>query len=113
MDVPALLTVQAGVSVAALLLLWLLETWLPLFVDRPHRLRHASRNLVIGGLNLAIIGLFFASATAAVTGWARSSGVGLLHWFSWPFAVKLALGVLLFDAWMYLWHRANHAVPLL
>src|SRR3954447_9778653 len=113
MDVPALLTVQAGVSVAALLLLWLLETWLPLFVDRPHRLRHAARNLVIGGLNLAIIGLFFAGATAAVTAWAEARRFGLLHWLSWPLAVKLALGVLLFDAWMYLWHRANHGIPFL
>ena len=50
-----LLQVQTGVSAGVLLLLWLLETWLPLFVDRPHRLRHALRNLGIGGLNLAMV----------------------------------------------------------
>jgi len=64
-------------------------------------------------LNLAIIGLFFAGATAAVTTWAEARRFGLLHWLSWPLAVKLALGVLLFDAWMYLWHRANHGIPFL
>ena len=51
MKTEQLLQVQTVIAVAVLLLLWLLEAWLPLFVDRRHRLRHAVRNLVMAGIN--------------------------------------------------------------
>ena len=35
LSIHVLLTIQAGVSVAALLTLWLLEAWVPFFLDRP------------------------------------------------------------------------------
>ncbi|MFN3652180.1 MAG: sterol desaturase family protein [Armatimonadota bacterium] len=112
-DVSRLLQIQTVVSVLALVLLWLLETGLPLFVDRAHRLRHAARNLGVAGLNMAVLGLGFAAATAAAAGWAEAHRFGLLHRLSAPLWVELGLAFLLFDAWMYLWHRANHAVPFL
>jgi sterol desaturase/sphingolipid hydroxylase (fatty acid hydroxylase superfamily) len=108
-----LLPVQGTVSVIVLLVLWLLETWLPLFVDRPHRLRHAGRNLVIAAVNLVVIGVGFTAATAHVAAWAASANFGLLHVLRLPLGVELPLSLLLFDAWMYLWHRANHAIPFL
>lgn len=112
-ELASLAPIQAGVAVGALLVLWLLETWLPLFVDRPHRLRHAMRSFAVAGINLAVIGLFFAGGTAAVAAWAEGAGFGLLNALLWPLWVELPLALVLFDAWMYLWHRANHAVPVL
>jgi sterol desaturase/sphingolipid hydroxylase (fatty acid hydroxylase superfamily) len=108
-----LLRVQTGVSVGVLLVLWLLETWLPVFVDRPHRLRHAFRNLVMAGINLAVMGLVFAAAAAGVAAWAEAAPFGLLHWLAVPLWVEIPLALVLFDAWMYLWHRANHAISFL
>src|SRR5438046_2993852 len=96
-----------------LVFLWLLETWLPLVADRPHRYRHAFRNLVVAGLNMAVITLLFAAAVAGVAAWAARNRLGLLHQFAVPPWVKVTLALLLFDAWMYLWHLANHAVPFL
>src|SRR5437588_5160641 len=108
-----LVQVQTGVSAGVLLLLWLLETWVPLFADRPQRLRHAARNLVIAGINLAVMGLVFATAAAGAAAWAERAHFGLLHRLAAPLWVELPLALLLFDAWMYLWHRANHALPFL
>ena len=113
MDPQQLLNIQTVVAVGALAALWLLEAWAPVFADRPHRWRHALRNLAVAGVNMAVIGLLFAAAAAAVAGWAERSGFGLLHRFAAPVWVELPLALLLFDAWMYLWHRANHRVPFL
>jgi sterol desaturase/sphingolipid hydroxylase (fatty acid hydroxylase superfamily) len=104
---------QAAVGIVVLLLLWLLETWFPFFIDRPQRLRHDLRNLVVGGLNLTVIGLGFSAATASVAAWAERTQFGLLNRWAGPPWVELPVALLLFDAWMYLWHRANHAVPFL
>jgi sterol desaturase/sphingolipid hydroxylase (fatty acid hydroxylase superfamily) len=112
-DTQQLLQVQTVSAAGVLVLLWLLETWLPLFVDRPHRYRHALRNLVVGGINMAVIGVLFAAAAAGVAGCAEQTRFGLLHQFAAPLWVELPLALLLFDAWMYLWHRANHRVPFL
>jgi sterol desaturase/sphingolipid hydroxylase (fatty acid hydroxylase superfamily) len=104
---------QAAVGSVVLLLLWLLETWFPFFVHRPERLRHALRNLVMGGLNLTVIGLGFSAATTGAAAWAEKEQFGLLNRWSGPLWAELPVALLLFDAWMYLWHRANHAVPFL
>jgi sterol desaturase/sphingolipid hydroxylase (fatty acid hydroxylase superfamily) len=45
--------------------------------------------------------------------WAESNRFGLLRLLSLPPALALAAAILLFDGWMYLWHRANHALGLL
>ena len=42
MDAQRLLKAQTAIAVVVLVLLWLLETWFPVFVDRPHRFRHAT-----------------------------------------------------------------------
>src|SRR5207249_3364538 len=80
---------------------------------RPQRLRHAARNLGIAGINLAVMGLVFAAAAAGAAAWAERAHFGLLHRLAAPLWVELPLALLLFDAWMYLWHRANHALPFL
>lgn len=104
---------QSWVAVGTLLVLWLLETWLPFLIDRPGRLRHAVRNLVIGGLNLVVIGFGFSALTAGVVAWAARARFGLLSVWTGPLWIETLLALLLFDSWMYLWHRANHAVPFL
>jgi sterol desaturase/sphingolipid hydroxylase (fatty acid hydroxylase superfamily) len=112
-DTKHLLQIQTGVSTGILLVLWQLEAWLPLFVDRPARLRHAGRNLVIAGLNLLVNALVFTTAIAWVAAWAGTAHFGLLNEVPLPLWLGLPVALLLFDAWMYLWHRANHAVPFL
>jgi sterol desaturase/sphingolipid hydroxylase (fatty acid hydroxylase superfamily) len=107
------LRAQSWVAVGTLLVLWLLETWVPFLIDRPGRLRHAARNLVMGGLNLLVIGFGFSAVTAAVATWAAQAQFGFLNLWSGPLWIETPLALLLFDGWMYGWHRANHAVPFL
>ena len=39
--------------------------------------------------------------------------IGLLINITLPNWFEIILGLLLLDAWMYIWHRANHGIPFL
>lgn len=103
----------ALVTGCGLVLLWVLESWLPEAAGRRHRLRHASRNLMLGLLNAVPIALLAAPFVTQVAGWAEESRFGLLRLLNLPPLMATAAAILLFDGWMYLWHRANHQFPFL
>ncbi len=114
MDLTATLSgTKTKLGIAVLLILWCVETWMPLFRERRHRVRHAGRNLAIAVVNTAVIVLVFSSLTAMVASWSQSHSAGLLHALRFPIWAEALIAILLFDGWMYLWHRANHVIPLL
>lgn len=104
---------KPAVTVVLLALFWGWETWLPFFGRRPTRLRHAARNLTLAVCNTVLLGLAFGAATARVCDWTAQGKHGLLHASGLTGPARFALALVLLDAWMYLWHRANHAVPIL
>ncbi|MDF1701731.1 MAG: sterol desaturase family protein [Planctomycetota bacterium] len=109
MDVDPKLLVAAG----SLVLFWTWESWRPFFGQREGRLRHAGRNLLLALLNTLVLTLGFALILAQVADHGARSGFGLLRGLALPPALALVGTILLLDAVMYVWHRANHAVPLL
>jgi sterol desaturase/sphingolipid hydroxylase (fatty acid hydroxylase superfamily) len=96
-----------------LLLLTALESWLPAALDRHDRLRHTARNLALGSLNAALLALLATPVLAHVTVWAEENQLGLLRLLNVSPVISGVLAILLFDAWMYLWHRANHRLGFL
>jgi sterol desaturase/sphingolipid hydroxylase (fatty acid hydroxylase superfamily) len=100
-------------AAAGLTLILGLEGWLPAATGRRGRARHAARNLALGLLNAVALILLAAPLIARVSAWAEDGGFGLLRVLSLPPAVAVAAAFLLFDAWMYLWHRANHTFSFL
>ena len=104
---------KPAVLVTGLATLSIWESVRPFF-ERPRgRWRHAGRNLFVALLNTVLLALVFGAATVGVAAWAESHRFGWLHRWSLPGWVKLALAVLLLDGWLYVWHRLNHAIPLL
>jgi sterol desaturase/sphingolipid hydroxylase (fatty acid hydroxylase superfamily) len=104
---------KAAVTVGLLALLWAWETWLPFFERRDGRLRHAGRNLAVALLNSVVLAVAFSAGITFVAGWAQERGLGLLHVLGLGSPARLVLALVLLDGWMYLWHRANHTIPLL
>jgi sterol desaturase/sphingolipid hydroxylase (fatty acid hydroxylase superfamily) len=102
-------TIAAAVGLTLMLGL---ESWLPA-AGRRGRARHAARNLARGLLNAVVLAVLAGPLVARVSGWAEDGGFGLLRMLSLPPAVAAVAAFLLFDAWMYLWHRANHAFGFL
>lgn len=93
----------------ALLIFFGLEGAFPYFRGRTGRLRHARPNLVLAVLAAAaggLVALLLPDRTAG-EGWGLLNRISPAPWLALPAAF------ILFDFWMYLWHRANHRLPLL
>ena len=113
LDLNYLIPARLSLPIVLLTLFWLWESWHPYFRWKTDRLRHAARNLALSLVNAALLGLLFGAATVHVADWTTRSGFGLLNQVELHPAARFLSAVLLLDAWMYLWHRANHAIPLL
>lgn len=76
-------------------------------------LRHYGVNLLISGVNAAIVGIAFGGAIASYARFLEAQRFGLLHLFPVGPGWNIALSILYFDFTTYLWHIAYHRVPLL
>jgi sterol desaturase/sphingolipid hydroxylase (fatty acid hydroxylase superfamily) len=108
-----LTSAKPAVAAGVLVLLWILESFAPMFLERGRRVSHDLANVSLGLLNAAIAAVIFGAAMLLVTEWARQQPLGLLHWLDAPAWVTWPLAIILFDGWMYGWHVLNHKVPLL
>ncbi len=105
--------ISSIISISWLVIVFMLEWLIPHFSGRTGRFRHAAKNITLSIINAVIGSLLFASALVYVMNWAEEHSFGLLHIEGIPFIVKAIIVFLLFDLWMYLWHRANHRIRLL
>ncbi len=58
-------------------------------------------------LAIALLGTLLAVVEVSFKQW------GLLRWLALPTIATTLAALLVLDLWMYVWHRLNHAVPLL
>jgi len=101
------------VLVALLIVFWCWETWRPFFGQRDGRVRHAVRNLAIALVNTLVLGAVFGATTVTVLEWTAQCRLGLMNALDLAPLMRFIAAVILLDGWMYLWHRANHTVPVL
>lgn len=105
--------VTAGVLAALLAV----EALAPAFVEQRRSwrqlVRHDARNLLVGALNAFCFSSLFATALLVAEHQVSMRGYGLLFLLDLPNWWRLVVGLLLFDLWMYWWHRLNHALPFL
>ncbi len=105
-------TVSSFTVLLALLVWESLAPFFPYFIGRlAERSCHALRNFALGLFNALLTGLFSAGLWAGAAVWADANHFGLLHWLRLPGFAQAAAAILLFDCWMYWWHRWNHEVP--
>ncbi len=105
--------VKTAATVLLLAVLWSWETWLPLYKQRRGRLRHAGHNLALALVNTVVLAAAFGAAIVWVADWTEQRRIGLLHALDFGAVPRFLLALVLLDAWMYVWHRANHALPWL
>ena len=111
MDAPFLL--KRALPVVLLAIFWCWETWRPFFGQREGRLKHAARNLAIALINTGVLALAFGALTGFVAAWTHENKFGLLNVVPLAEPMRFVVALAMLDAWMYVWHRANHAIPLL
>ena len=108
-----LANMQIVVAAIVLALLWMLEAVIPFLPNRQRKAKHSARNITIGAFNAVILAILFAPVLFRLTTWTESNNFGLLHLIDLPIWALAIVAVLLQDAWMYFWHRANHRLPFL
>jgi sterol desaturase/sphingolipid hydroxylase (fatty acid hydroxylase superfamily) len=104
---------RPAVAAVVLALLWTIESVAPMYVGREHRVRHGLTHLAMGLINVIVVAAPFAALVYAVCTWAEREHFGLVRRVAMPEPVRWIVVLILFDGWMYLWHRLNHRVPLL
>ncbi|MEE8624697.1 MAG: sterol desaturase family protein [Acidiferrobacterales bacterium] len=113
MDVAQLKLTKTAVMLIALVLLYLLEMVFPFYLDRKGKFAHGVRNLGLGLFNAVVIAVLFTSSVFMAERWSFTQQYGILNVVELPLLMKIILMILLFDLWMYVWHVANHKIPLL
>jgi sterol desaturase/sphingolipid hydroxylase (fatty acid hydroxylase superfamily) len=106
----ALYQLARSVSLVAALLAGLaLERW------RPHERRRPAwrTNLGLWAVDGVVMALACGACGWVVGAWTAERGMGLLPWLGAGPWTAVAVGLLGLDGVSYLWHRANHRIPLL
>lgn len=106
-------TSRFGLGVAALIALTLAEDARPLRRVTQPKWRRRAINLAFIALGGATLALLYGPIVLGVGETARGSGFGLLRWLHLPAWVRGALGFVLLDYTLWLWHLVNHRLPLL
>ena len=100
------------ISGVGLVLLLLLEQAIPAIRrDRSELISHGGRNILIGVANGVVLAIVAVPLLSGLSAWIERSDIGLIRLVGEPW--RTGVGLLLFDGWMYLWHRANHEVGFL
>lgn len=71
------------------------------------------RNVLLAGVDGAVLAVVCAGCSCAASRWASGHGVGLFNVVAAPGWISAVVTILAFDALSWAWHRANHVVPFL
>ena len=94
-------------------ILLILETFFPLFKGWKNRARHIGRNFSIAVVNNLVFFALLAFATAFIFRAVEQNQFGIFNFSSLPVVLRIALIVIVFDLWMYFWHRWVHTSAFL
>lgn len=73
----------------------------------------ALRNVLLAGVDFAVLAVVCAGCSCAASRWASRNGIGLFNVVAAPGGLSAAVTILAFDALSWVWHRATHVVPFL
>ena len=99
--------IKAIVTASLIVVFFMFESIWPFYSFGVNRLRHGAVNIAAGLTSYALSTLFFYYLVVS----ALSVDKGLVSLF--PGWLGLASAIVMFDLWMYVWHRMNHEIPFL
>lgn len=95
------------------LLLFLYEQYRPYFENRNKHFQHTARNLILASINAVISSLCLIYLIKHTARWATENNFGILNQLNLTAISATIVAILLIDLWQYIWHRANHIIPIL
>lgn len=94
-------------------IIFALESLHPLFEERKGRVRRYARHILLFAFNSLLLALIFTQLNQGVLNFSSRTSWTLTGALPVPYWAKTVIAILAFDAWMYIWHRLAHHVPLL
>ncbi|QGJ69862.1 Fatty acid hydroxylase [Planctomycetales bacterium 10988] len=108
---------KTGVVTGVILVLLLLETWMPFYShfkgSWKQRVLHDGRNMALAMMNATLGAVLIGAGFFYQQQWAEAYHVGILRQVDWGPTSETIIVLILFDGWMYAWHRINHVIPFL
>jgi len=104
---------KPAIIAAVAVTIFLLEDIIPHYRDRTARLRHAVPHVLTALLNGLLTRFILAGVTFRITAWAAVHSFGLRHVLRLSPTAATVVLFILFDLWMYFWHKANHQIDFL
>ena len=101
------------VSITAFGLIFLLQSIRPLFSTNRWAWKHGVRNMAVFLINTLVMAVLVGGLRAWVLQTSHGNPYSLVALLKLSGAGALIATLLLFDLWMYWWHRLLHRVPLL
>ena len=98
---------------AALICIFTLEGIFPHYPGRSARLKHAAPHIFAALFNGLLKWGFLSGLALGTISWAEGRLPGLARLLPLPYAARTAATFVLFDLWMFFWHRANHQLGFL
>ena len=97
-----------SIAGGAFLLILLLESLFPLFIGRKDRVVHGLKNFFHVAINNIVVFALFSWIITYIFQIIDRYQLGLFHLVQLPFWLRATATLILFDMWMYIWHRLNH-----
>jgi sterol desaturase/sphingolipid hydroxylase (fatty acid hydroxylase superfamily) len=104
-------TFKIGCPLVAFFLVFLLQSLRPLFVHRRFLWKHDLLHLLLFAINSTLLALLFSGTTGWVLLNSARNPYAILNLLQLSNTSRVLLALILFDMWMYWWHRLNHVVP--
>ncbi len=101
------------VPLAFFILVFLLQSIKPLFVQNRIQLKHDVTNLSLFVFNTALLALLFTRVNGSVLEKSFGNPYSILNILQIEGIAALLVSILLFDLWMYWWHRWTHTSKFL
>ena len=98
------ITTKTGILISVLVLVLLLERAFPV-VKLRNQLTRLFKNFSLAGLNIILSPFIVVPVTLFAAKWQAS-------WRP-EWVTGIVVDLVLLDCWIYFWHRANHAIPML
>ena len=105
--------IKVALPFVAFIIILVFESIRPLFKSRKDRLHHGMKNILLFILHTGIVWIIFSSLSSDVLKYSAGQRWNLTALLSFTGWVRVVILILLFDLWMYIWHRATHEIKFL
>jgi sterol desaturase/sphingolipid hydroxylase (fatty acid hydroxylase superfamily) len=96
--------------IICLIVIFFLEGIIPHYPGRKDRVRHALPHIATACLNGLLTRFVLAGLTISAIQWARPYSVDFFSKISLSWLSGTVIVFVVFDLWMYFWHRLNHQI---